>query len=195
MTLKIARFISIIFNPILILVFLPFFLVIKSTNNFNQALFWTEFTSVFFIAIAVFIFFAVRKKIFSDWDVSKREQRPLLFSAFLILGFIYLISLFIFHAPRILFIVTISVICGVIIVGVINKKIKASLHVATASALVLGLILAYKAYYFLLLLIPIVAWSRVTIKRHTLYETIIGGIVGSLLLLAIYGVFELVLQR
>lgn len=195
MNFSLARFVSFVFNPLIILTFLPFFLVYKSTNNLNTALLWSVYTCVFLSVIAVFIFLGVRRKIFSDWDVSVRSQRPMLFSFFLILGSIYLLGLFLFHAPRILFIVTISMLIGVLIVSAINRRIKASLHVAIVSALILGVVLGLGGYYiFLLLLVPLVGWSRVKMKRHTLSETMVGGIVGSLLLLGIYGFFEAFIQ-
>lgn len=186
-----ARLISFVFNPLLILIFLPFILVYKSTANLNSSLLWTGYTLIFLSSIAIFIFFGVRRKIFSDWDVSVRSQRPLLFLFFLILGVLYMLGLFLFQAPRILFIVLISMLIGVLIVSAINIKIKASIHVATVAALILGMVLGYGQYYsFLLLIIPLVAWARVKIKRHTVSETIVGGIVGSLLLLGIYGFFQ-----
>ncbi len=196
MNFSLARFVSFIFNPLLILTVLPYFLVYKSTNNVNSALLWTVYTAVFLFAIAVFIFVGVRRKIFTDWDVSVRKQRPVLFSFFLILGVIYLLGLFLFQAPRILFIVTTSLLVGVLVVSAINIKIKASLHVATVAALILGIVLGLGGYYiFLLLVVPLVGWSRVKLKRHSVSETVVGGVVGSLLLLGIYAFFEVFLQK
>lgn len=190
-----ARFISFVFNPLIILILLPFFLVYKSTSEISSALVWTGYTGIFLSAIAVFIFLGVRRKVFSDWDVSVRAQRPLLFTFFIILGILYLLGLFLFQAPRILFIVTVSMLFGVLIVSAINMRIKASIHVATVAALILGAVLGFGGYYsFLLIFVPLVGWSRVKIKRHTVSETIVGGIVGSLLLLGIYGFFQAFLR-
>lgn len=190
-----ARFISFVFNPLFILIILPFVLVYKSTGNSNAALWWTNYTFIFLLAIAVFIYHGVRKKIFTDWDVSKREQRHHLFSFFIILGLIYLFGLFVFSAPRILFIVIIGMLIGVLIVNLINRRIKASMHVATLSALILGAVIGFGInYVWLLLLIPLVGWARVKIKRHTVSEIVVGGIVGSLLLLGIYGFYEALLK-
>jgi membrane-associated phospholipid phosphatase len=66
-------------------------------------------------------------------------------------------------------------------------KIKASVHVAAISGLLTSLIIIYKGYYILLLLlIFIIGWSRVKIKRHSVPEVVIGGILGSLLSLIMY---------
>lgn len=196
MNLRMAQLISFIFNPLLVLIFLPLFLVYKTTNNFNLALFWTGYSLLFILAIAAFIFIGVRKKIFSNWDVSVRNQRSLLFSVFLVLGVIYLLGLFIMHAPYVLFVIILSLLSGVIMVSIINTKIKVSLHVATISALFLGLVLGYGGYFTLLLLIiPLVGWSRIKIDRHTLAEVISGWITGSLLLLGTYGIYKLFLHK
>ena len=191
-----ARFISFIFNPLLVLILLPFFLVYKTTNNLNSAIFWTVYSLFFIFAIAIFILVGVRNKIFANWDVSVRSQRPLLFSAFLLFGIIYLLGLYILKAPFILFVVILSLISGVILVSTINIKIKVSIHVATISALILGVILGFGASFaFLLIIIPLVGWSRIRIDRHTLSEVIVGWITGSLLLLGTYGIFKFILNK
>lgn len=195
MNLRLAAFISYIFNPLLVLVLLPFVLVLESTGDISVSLFWTGYTFIYLWAIVVFVLYGIRKKFFTDIDVSRRTQRPLFFYFLLFIATTYLIGLSLLHAPRILFIVTISLIFGILIVSAINMKIKASLHVATIAALLLGLSIGYGGYYLLLLfLVPIVGWSRVKLKRHTVSETVVGGIVGSLLLLGIYGFFEAFLK-
>ena len=122
-------------------------MIYKTTGNFNQAIFWTVYSLFFIAAVAGFIFGGIKKKKFSDWDVSTRAQRPLLFSFFLVIGIFYLIGLYLLNAPFILFVVIIAMLFGIALVSVINKKIKASLHVATISAILLGLVLAYKGYF------------------------------------------------
>ena len=195
MNLRLAAFISYVFNPLLILVLLPFILVYESTRDLQISLFWTGYTFIFLWAIVVFILYGVKKKIFTNIDVSNRHQRPILFIFLLSIAVLYLAGLFIMRAPRILFIVTVSLILGIMLVSIINTKIKASLHVATVAALILGLVIGYGGYYFLLLFfVPLVGWSRVKLNRHTVSETVTGGVVGSLLLLGIYTVFEAFLK-
>lgn len=195
MKISIARVISLLFNPFLILIFLPFFLVYKSSSNINTSIFWTSYSFIFLLVIAQIVLYYVRRKVFSDLDVSVRTQRPLLFKILFIAGIIYISGLYILHAPRVLYVMVFSLLFGVLVANAINIKIKASLHVATVSALILGLVLGLGAdFTFLLLLIPIVGWSRVKLKRHTVSETVVGGVVGSLLLLFIYAFYEIFLN-
>lgn len=187
MTSSLARFISFIFNPILLLVFVPFFMLYKVEGDWNAAIWWTGYSMLFLLALTLFLAIAVRKGIFTNMDVSKREQRPLLFMVCSILGIIYLIGLFQLNGPVILKEIMVGIMLGILIVSFINTRLKASIHVATVSALLFSLAVVYNGYYLLLLaLIPLVAWSRLKIKRHTLPETVVGGLLGILLSLLIY---------
>lgn len=187
MNLPVARFISFILNPLMVIVLVPFFLIYKTTGDLFAALNWTLYTVIFLLIIAVFILYMVRRGTFTDYDVSKREQRPLLFLVSMLLSVIYLIGLFLFDAPSILFVVTFGIIIGIFLASIINNWIKASMHVATISSLIVALSVAYGGYFYLLLLfIPLVAYIRVRAKRHTIAETIAGGFFGSALSLLMY---------
>jgi hypothetical protein len=189
---SIARFISFIFNPVLVLVFVPFLLLYKTTKDIFIAINWTGYTVVFLLIMTVFIIYFVKKKVFTDMDVSKREQRPLLFFVSIVFAIVYLAGLFFLHGPYILFVITFGITMGIFVASIINTRIKASIHVATIAALIFTLAIVYGGLYtFSLLLIPLVAWARITIKRHTLSETIVGGILGVLLSLFIYGLVKI----
>lgn len=182
-----ARLISLITNPIFILITVPFYLVYKTTKDTSLAWNWTMYTMVFISVFVIFVLYGVRNKIFSDIDVSNGKQRPILYFIGALLSVLYLFSLFILQGPMILFITTFGIILGILLAGLINMKVKASMHVAAFSGLISSLSIVYRGYYLLLLfLIPVIAWSRVKIKRHTVPEVIIGGTLGSLLSLIMY---------
>ncbi len=189
--MMLARVISFISNPIFIFIALPFFLVYKTTRDIAAAWIWTIYTLVFLFIFVSFVLIGVRGKFFSDIDVSNRQQRPILYFAGSVLLILYLIILNILHGPLILFITSFGIILGILIASVINMKIKASVHVAAISGLITSLSIVYQGYYLLLLLlIPLIAWSRVKIKRHTVPEVVIGGILGSLLSLIMYFIIK-----
>ena len=84
-------------------------------------------------------------------------------------------------------IIVIGLMISVLIASLINLRLKVSIHVATVTALLFTLAIVYQGYYYVtLLLIPLVAWSRLRIKRHTLPETIVGACFGILLSLSLY---------
>jgi hypothetical protein len=187
MKLSVARLISFILNPLAVIVLVPFFLIFRTTNDLVSAIDWTVYTLAFLLIIAAFIFYNVRKGVFTDYDVSKREQRPLLFMVAIILSILYLIGLFLFDAPSILFVVTFGIILGILIASIINNWIKASMHVATITALITAMAIVYDGYYYLLLFfVPVVAYIRVRAKRHTVPETIAGAIFGGSLSILMY---------
>ena len=187
MTASLARFISFLFNPILLLVFVPFFLLLRNGNDFTKALFWTGYTSIFLSAMTVFLAYSVKKKIITDMDVSKRTQRPLVFLVSILLIVAYLSGLYLLHGPRLLSVIAVGIMIGIILASIINLRLKASMHVAAISALIFALAIVYNGFYlFSLFLIPLVAWARLKIRRHTLPETVVGGLLGVLLSLCIY---------
>ena len=188
MTDSLARFISFIFNPIILLVTIPFFLLYRISGDFVTAVMWTGYTFVFLLAMTVFLAFAVQKKIFTDMDVSKREQRPLLFKISFVMVIIYIIGLFLFEGPHFLISLSLGIILAILADSYINRRIKASIHVATVTALIFALAVVYHGYYLVsLAIIPLVGWARVKIKRHTLPETVVGGLLGILISLCVYG--------
>jgi|ERR1700722_6488760 len=182
-----AQVISFLFNPVLLLVFVPLLLVYRTTNNVILALAWTGYTMIFLLAMTFFIIYGVHKKIFTDMDVSKRTQRPLLFVFCFVVGLIYLWGLWFLNGPKILMAVIIGLMSSILLISIINTRLKISIHVATVSALLFTLAVIYQGYYYLtLLLIPTVAWARLKINRHTLPETIAGACFGILLSLGMY---------
>jgi len=187
-----ARFISLIFNPVFLLIPTPYLLVLRETGNASQAMNWTLISMFFVMLIGVCLGIGVRKGYFTDFDVSKREERPLLFLFVLLVGALYFISLLYLDAPVVLFILLACIFASVLLFSFVNTKIKASIHVATISAFVVTLGILYGAQYLLLLfIVPIVAWSRVKIKRHTVREIIAGGSLGISLTVILYTIVKI----
>lgn len=187
-----ARFISLIFNPVFLLIPTPYLLVLRETGDASQAMNWTLISMFFVMLIGVCLGIGVRKGYFTDFDVSKREERPLLFLFVLLVGALYFISLLYLDAPVVLFILLACIFASVLLFSFVNTRIKASIHVATISAFVVTLGILYGAQYLLLLLIvPIVAWSRVKIKRHTVREIIAGGSLGISLTVILYTIVKI----
>lgn len=182
-----AKIVSLLLGPFFALFPVLFISVAKFSNDYSHALKWTIFSYAFVVAVALFVIIGVMLGIFSNFDVSKREQRPLLFAFSGLAMFCYLIALIIFDGPKILFIDLSAIVLGLIIIIIVNKWIKASIHLATFTAVALFVGIVYKGYFFLALaLIPLLAWSRIKMKEHSLRETIVGSILGIMITLIIY---------
>jgi hypothetical protein len=75
---------------------------------------------------------------------------------------------------------TAMMIGGTLAFAVLSVWVKASLHVAVLTAVVVGLLVLYGEPYAVgLPLIPVVAWARRVLKHHTLGELAVGALVSS----------------
>lgn len=185
-----ARSLSLL-GPPLISILSPFLIVYKSTGDPLYALKWELFSFTYIGTVILFVFYGVAKGFFSDFDISKRQERIRLFMFSFLTSCLYLVSLFLFHAPWPLITATISIMAGIIIASLVNMMMKPSLHVASVSAFIVSLVLWYSMWFlFALVFIPLVAWSRVITKRHTVIETVVGGTIGITLPLIVYFVLK-----
>ncbi|PIR80295.1 MAG: hypothetical protein COU25_00725 [Candidatus Levybacteria bacterium CG10_big_fil_rev_8_21_14_0_10_35_13] len=192
MNKTIAKVISTVLSPLVILALLPFLILYESSANLGTSLFWEAVSLVFLGIFSVFVMTGVYFGYFSDLDISKRKQRIALMSFGLMLTAIYLLILYLLNGPRILFIVTFGFMLGLWTAEIINQKFKLSIHVAAITGFASFLILAhgpqYLAVYFL---VPLVAWARIKTKNHTLSQVIIGVSFALLLTLVIYIIFKM----
>lgn len=183
----IARIISIVFNPLIVLFPIPYVLVYKTTYDIDYSIQWALISYIFMALVAIFVFSGVLMGYFTDFDVSKRQQRSSLFLFSFITTIIYVVMLFLLKGPEVLFVAIGGMILGLVILAIINRRLKASIHVATISAVISAVGLIYGGPFLLAFsLIPLIAWSRVKTKRHTSLEAVVGGIVGTFLTIIIY---------
>lgn len=189
-----AQIISSVLNPIVILIPVPYILVIKTTGSKDSAIFWTIFTLIFILAFSIFILAGVEKGYFSDLDISKRSQRPLLFTFAIAICAMYTVLLYFLKAPEILFIAVFGMIMGLASIELVNKITKASIHVATVSAFATSLVLGFGPVFLLsFIVIPLVSWARIVTKNHTKKQTIIGALLGILTTLVVYVIFKYII--
>lgn len=188
-----AKLISLLLNPLIVLIFVPYILIQTQSNNYAYILKWTLISSVFTIVMSICVLIGVRLKIFSNFDVSSKKERPLLFLLAAVLICIYSFFLLIFNGPKILLLGVLAIVLGLVTLIVVNRWIKVSIHIAILISFLLLVGIVYKKYYFLLLfLVPLLMWSRIKTKRHTLLETIVGGAIGALLVGVVYTTSKLV---
>jgi len=195
MIILFARFISFIFNPYFLILPIPYLLVMRETGDSTYAIKWGLFTLCFLGAIGMSVLLAVKKGYFTDLDISKREQRPLLFTLLAFFALLYLCGLYLYRGPLVLFISLSGIFFSLLIFSFVNTRIKASIHVASITALIFAFSVLYGGVFlFLLVLIPLIAWSRVKIRRHSELEVLVGGILGILIPLVMFLVFKVLLD-
>lgn len=187
MGLFIAKAISNIAHPIAILFAASYLLVLGSNHNGGFALRWAIASLMFAGIVAASILLGIKRGIFSDFDVSERKKRYLLYALVLSVSFFYLIFLFILSGPKILIFTTFAFIVAVFLMSVVNNWIKASFHLVTITAFFTTLIIVYGGtYVWGLLFISVVIWARIKTKRHTLSETLLGTFLGFFFAVAAY---------
>ena len=182
--LKTAKTVSTVTNPPIICI--PLFAIICiilsfKNGNFDLGKFIVlEAISLVFASIlpmAIIVFWA--KRINTDSDISNRQDRfvPLIIG--IVSYFIgFLISL-IFNVDNFL---TLLLLCYSVNTGVVllfTTKWKISVHTTGLSGPVAALILLLGPLGALFgIIYPILIWSRVLLKKHTLAQAISGGVQG-----------------
>lgn len=188
---RVASLISFITNPLLISIPLSYAMILKTTGDNLYAAQWTLLSFFFACLVVLSVFFGVNKGFISDYDVSKKEERIYLYACGLIVAALYLLVVLFLNGPRILILGLVGLVIGLLISSAILKKSKASGHVAVIISFALMMWIAYGGFYWVLLLsAPIVAWSRIKLKRHEPLETLVGGIIGLTIVLMLYYVVK-----
>lgn len=185
--IQIARHISNILSPAV--VSLPFILLVALYHTTDQlSTLWYALTTLFFLSIGplAYIVIGVKMGKFTDVDVSLRAQRtgPFLFGiASSIIGLFILIQL---HAPKNLETVLIAAIVSGVIMMITTLWWKISIHASSLAGAITILTALYGRIILpAFLLVVLVSWSRVVLRRHTLAQVIGGASVSILLSLII----------
>lgn len=117
----------------------------------------------------------------SDFNVSKREERPKLF---IVIFLCFLISLVIsIQSSQSLLITVYAILNLSFFLGfLITLFWKISFHMIWSTLSIFFIIYSWQIpqLYFLLLLLPFIAWSRLQLKRHVLSQVIAGFLLTTL---------------
>lgn len=182
--LKIAKIISTFTNPPIICI--PLFMLICMALSFTQNGFdfgkfiVLEVISLIFASIlpmAIILFWA--KRLNTDSDISNRSDRYMPLIVGIISYFIGFLICYIFRLDNFL---TCLLLCYSINTGVVllfTTKWKISVHTTGLSGPVGALILLLGPFGAIFgLIYPVLIWSRVLLKKHTLSQAICGGVQG-----------------
>ena len=176
---KFSEIVSRIFDPLRIfpVVFIVAVFNVGLTRDQLKLLF--PLLATVNILLPAFVWFSLRRnRQISDGDISIRQERYRFFG---LLTVSYLIStiLLLFLGNNLSFVLNLILFILTATVWIITFKFKISGHVAWDSAMVLILNFLFGwAYMWLFLLIPIIGFSRVYLKRHTFAEVLAGGFLG-----------------
>lgn len=177
-----AQSLSLIFNPIFFFLLIPYVIVYKQTNNSLYALKWEIFSALFIFIGLLLVVVGRVKKVFSDFDLSNKEERSRFYVYLVYIAISYLlVSLFFKGVYFSISIIAFGILLSVVVFSFVNRYVKASIHMASACAFILTISILDKSlttFWLTFWILPIIAWSRLYLKRHTMVEIITGSVLG-----------------
>jgi len=175
---QVASYISTIFSPPLVVVYGV--IISAPFLNVSSPWLWSFlFILVFVLPPTLFVYNLLRKGLIEDFHMNIRKERlkPLfviLFNTLLGISVFYLLS-----GPKFLIILSICCLFSIILMFFVTLFWKISGHSVAAGGLcVLMLSLLSESAIPFTILIPIIAWSRFKLSRHTVSQIVAGVILG-----------------
>ena len=190
MSKKIAEYISFILGGY---VWLPviFILIIFNSNLGKQQLLIIA-PSVLILQVIIpllYLLIGARLGWIGDSELSKREERKPFLIMMIILSLISL-SIIYFFGNSFIFNLNIILITLLLILLAITNYWKISLHASlnTSAAIIINFLFDWRLSP-LFLTIPLIFWSRLELKKHTLNQLVAGIIVSASIILLGFGLF------
>lgn len=178
---KLARIISELFNGFVTMILAPSLVFLVSDIQITYKILFVSLYAI----LPISLFFLLRKigKI-SDYEFTKREERPLYFTLhatiFLLLS---VASTLLIKNPEITAVTTAAFVISSVLT-IITLFWKISGHMIFSTLLFFTLIYLFPHLSFLWLLFlftPAIAWSRVKLGKHTWMQTVAGVVVSSII--------------
>lgn len=190
---KFAKVLSYIFDGSYISI--PVYLIINifMLKTGKEVAIWASLCILFGTLIPfMFVFFLYKKKLINDLHIPRREDRlkPLAVSnlSYLFGFFIF----YIFNAPVFLRAIFFTSFLTAFLLTIITYFWKISFHSSWATFTSITFYVFFgKWFLFLLLLVPLVGWARVKIKKHTINQVIAGCVITVITTLFGYSFFGL----
>ncbi|MEK7533980.1 MAG: hypothetical protein AAB600_01445 [Patescibacteria group bacterium] len=184
-----AKAVSIIFHPAILILFLPFLVVYRQTESSFYALKWQIFSALFVFLAGLLVFLGEAAGVFSDSDLTKRNERNKFYTMVIILLALYIVAVVFFKgifSP--LVIISFGILFGVVLFTIANHLIKISIHSGAVCAFVisLGILYGINIFFAVVWIVPLTIWARIMLKRHTIYEAISGGTLGGIITIVTY---------
>lgn len=176
----IARWLSIVFHPF-VMVGVMAGAAAAARESRGEAVGSVGLVMLFAIVpLALLMWRQVRRGKWENADASNRTERPMLYiaggvSVLALLAYLLLLRPQSFMVRGVVATFGMMAVCAVA-----TRWVKVSLHMAFAALAATGLALMRSPVgYALLLALPAILWSRLTLQRHTPLEVILGTIIGA----------------
>lgn len=187
-----AEVISWVFFPPLVATVFFIFLIFWYSADFGEGLKWVTLVAPFLIFLPL-LFFAVTYKLgwVDDIDLTNREDRPLYLVVFIFSLIFALAVLFFLQAPLKFIVYVLSGLIMTLVTTIITFFWKISFHTAVTTSVVTAItILGGMRFSPLFLLIVLIGWSRLALKKHTFYQVLGGFLVALAITELVFYLFE-----
>ena len=191
---RIASLTSNILNPFLVSLVLILLLSFKSTSSTLDTVKWSLILiAVSILPVFLVIIYLVRNRRLEGPFINIRKQRT---EIYLLAGVGASVGCIVFHylgAPPILVATAVAGLSGVVVFMCVNLLWKISLHTAFVTASVTALIILYGSIAAVtVVLVPLIAWSRIELKHHSLAQVTAGALLAALIVVVVFYLFGLV---
>jgi membrane-associated phospholipid phosphatase len=185
---RLADLISNIFNPFLVSFVTILLLALDAVATVNEALKWALIClALSVLPVIIVVFYLVSRKKLEGVFSAPRRQRHTVYAVSAGLAAIGCGLLWYMDAPRLLAATFTAGLAAIIIFMLINFFWKISLHTAFISAAAVSLVMIYgTALVWTILLVPLVAWSRLELKMHSFMQVVAGAIVAGAIVVAVF---------
>jgi len=148
--------------------------------NDESALTWIAlYIALSILPPTLYIMYLVRNGIVTDFHLNVRRERTKPFILMTANSAVVLLIMSLLGAPKLILIVLATAVLQLLFMLLITLRWKISGHcTAVAGLIVLALALFGENALPFVALVPIVAWSRIRLKRHTFAQTVAGIALG-----------------
>jgi membrane-associated phospholipid phosphatase len=181
-------------NPFLASFVVMVLLAFRDTASTGEALKWASVTIVLSVLpVLGVVLYLVKIKKLDGVFVNPRQQRTALYLLAIGLGAIVYVVLRWCGGPKSLEAVFAAGLAAVIVFMIVNLYWKISLHTAFIAGAVAVLIIVYGvAAAWTVVLLPPVAWARITLNQHTAVQVVMGAIISAAIVTVVFWGYGLV---
>jgi membrane-associated phospholipid phosphatase len=189
---RIARLISNILNPFIFSAAVLVLLSFHNTADTGEALKWVGVSlAISVVPVFIIVIWLVRRKKMDGLYDNTNHQRRIVYLLASVLGAIGCGLMWGFKAPDLLAVIFTTGFIEIVVFMGINYYWKISLHTAFAAAAVTVISLVYGVTaVWTLILLPLVAWSRIELKQHSLMQVISATLLAAGIVAAVFGGFR-----
>ena len=179
MTAKIANFISVLGHPLLTVSLFSILSIFNFESIERASVISALIIGVVIIPTTIKMYRGKKNGVYTNFDVSDKVERQAWYKYVLTLLLIVTLTLFLTHQSFNLRLSVLFFFLLLLTSQIVNNFIKSSLHVSLNILIIflispMNLIIGLLLFLFVL----IIAWARLSLKRHTLKEIVLGASIG-----------------